>query len=279
MTGARAQGVERYWVDGVEGAAVAADDRGFAYGDGLFETLAVIDGRPRLLDYHLDRLQDGCRRLGLPLQRAALAQRLGGYAAELGDGVLKLVLTRGSGPRGYRLPASVQPREAIYASPRPAGFAALGGPPLRVRICRTPISVNAALAGLKHLNRLDQVLACAEWDDAATDEGLMLDDAGRIVCATAANVFLAEGEALVTPALARAGVAGVMRRAVLAAARRLGVPCEVGDVDPARLRAATEVMLSSALIGLRPVASVDGRPLPSHGPLTQRLQQALQETL
>jgi 4-amino-4-deoxychorismate lyase len=127
-----------------------------------------------------------------------------------------------------------------------------------VRLCETPLGLNPRLAGIKHLNRLEQVLACAEWNDPAIAEGLMSAVDGRIVCATAANVFLVKEGRLLTPAIRDCGVAGVMRGVVLAAASELGIVAETVDVRIDDLGAADEVFLTNAITGVRPVGEILG---------------------
>jgi 4-amino-4-deoxychorismate lyase len=268
----------QWWVDGIPAAPVPTDDRALNYGDGLFETMAVVAGQVRLLDYHLDRLLNGCRRLAIACDRASIERTLRARAEALGNGVLKLLLSRGSAARGYRAPPEVTPRCIISVTPREAGFAVLRDTPIRVRTCVTPVSINPALAGIKHLNRLEQVLARSEWQDESIAEGLMLDDAGRVVCATAANVFAVLEGVLVTPSLQRAGVAGVMRRAVLESAQDLGLSVRIAELPFERLPDATELMLSSALTGLRSVDRLDENVLAQHK-LADRLRARLAERL
>ncbi|MEO0973086.1 MAG: aminodeoxychorismate lyase [Pseudomonadota bacterium] len=239
-----------------------ADDRGLAYGDGLFETVAVAGGVPRLLSSHLDRLLAGAARLAIPVQRSVVERRLRHHARELGDGVIRYTLTRGSGPRGYAPPRAPTPRHLLQQSPREAGFAdAWWSPtasPIAVRTCRTRLSVNPALGGLKHLNRLPQVLARGEWSDPHVAEGLMRADASTIVCATAANVFALVAERLYTPGLERAGVDGVMRRAIMELAPSVGLDVHVEEKTLAFLTdEANAVFLSSALTGVRLVWRID----------------------
>jgi 4-amino-4-deoxychorismate lyase len=246
-------------VDGAPADALPLDDRGLHYGDGLFETLSVHGGRAGLLDRHLQRLARGCAALGLPAPDAGLlALELEAAAARLGEGVLKLVLTRGGSERGYAPPADPRPRRIVLAqdaAKRPPAWWTEG---VRARVCATRLGRNARLAGLKHLNRLEQVLARAEWQDPDVAEGLMLDDRDDLVCATSANVFLVLQDALVTPAVDEAGVAGVVRDCVLEAAARLGIPARVRRVPAAELARASEVMLSNSLVGLWRVRDLDG---------------------
>ncbi len=249
--------IGRRLVNGSETAGIAADDRGLQYGDGLFETMAATGGRIRHLKLHLARLEEGCRRLRMPMPAAGLVEDECARVLEgLGTGTVKLTLTRGPGPRGYRPPPEPSlTRIVVSSAARPRGDAL---PPLAVRICETRMGLNPALAGLKHLNRLEQVMACAEWDDPAIGEGLMLSSDGRLVSATAANVFLVEAGRLVTPDIRDCGVAGVMRQVVLTAAAELGLPHAIEDVHPDRLQFAEEVFVTNAVVGIRPVAELVG---------------------
>jgi 4-amino-4-deoxychorismate lyase len=249
--------IGRRLVNGSETAGIAADDRGLQYGDGLFETMAAVGGRVRHLDLHLTRLEQGCRRLRMPMPSPGLIEDECARVLEgLGAGTVKLTLTRGPGPRGYRPPAEPSvTRIVVSSAPKPRGDALA---PLAVRFCETRMGLNPLLAGLKHLNRLEQVMACAEWDDPAIGEGLMLSSDGRLISATAANVFLVEDGRLVTPAIRDCGVAGIMRQLVMAAAAEMGLPTVVEDVLPDRLVAADEFFVTNAVVGIRPVEELVG---------------------
>jgi 4-amino-4-deoxychorismate lyase len=260
------------WIDGARQAASTTLDRGLEFGDGLFETMAVHGGRVRLLDRHLERLYAGAARLGIAAPAdATLREEIARAAAEPGCGVLKLIVTRGAGGHGYRAESGPAPRRWLAAlSPRtrPASWPQAG---VVARICATRLAEQPLLAGLKHLNRLEQVLARREWSDPEVAEGLMLDVHGRLVCGTMSNVFLVVNGTVVTPLLARCGVAGVMRAAVLAALRAAGSAVAERDVDLAEVAAASEVFLSNALIGAWPVRRLEawqGAP----GPVVRRVQ-------
>lgn len=193
--------------------AVPFDDRGFAYGDGLFETVLVRDGRPLLWEAHLARLAWGCERLAIPCPARASLDAL---PAQAGPGlkVLKLVVTRGSGGRGYLPPESPEPRlrwRAVPFAPREARWR----DGVRVRLCELQLGHQPRLAGLKHLNRLENVLARQEWHDEAIAEGLLCDGEGRLVEATAMNLFWLRDGRLETPRLDQCGVAGTLRAALL----------------------------------------------------------------
>ena len=260
------------WRDGQLLAAAEASDRGLEFGDGLFETVAVVGGRPRLLEAHLARLAGGCARLAIPVPAAAtLRAEILAAAAVPGTGIVKLIVTRGAGGTGYAPAAGAPPRrylEALPPRPRPAEWAEAG---VAIRLCATRLAEQSLLAGLKHLNRLEQVLARGEWSDPAIAEGLMLDVHGRLVCGTMSNVFIASDPEILTPALERAGVAGVMRGALIAAFRAAGMRVTVRDIDPAELETAREVFLTNALIGAWPVRSLGERHWPA-GPCARRAQ-------
>lgn len=257
-------------IDGVPAATVALADRGFQYGDGVFETLAVRDGRPEFWTRHLARLAAGCARLGLPAPDAGLlADEAAMLCRARARAVLKIVLTRGQGGRGYRPPQPCAPTRALGAYPWPADAGPLA--PVAVRWCAHPVSVNPRLAGLKHLNRLDQVLARAEWDDPAIAEGLMATPDGALVEATAANVFLVCNGRLLTPALDRAGIAGIVRALVFEGAVRHGRIVTEATLTRADVLAADELFLCNSIYGLRPVARLDAHVWPAPGPVTRAL--------
>lgn len=262
-------------VDGVPGAAVPADDRGLAYGDGLFETVAWRDGAPLRWARHLTRLTAGCRRLGLPPpdpdRLLAEARRV---APARGRAVVKLVLTRGGGGRGYRPPAVPRVRRVVSAHPMPA-LPAFGAGAAAV-FCETRLAASPALAGLKHLGRPEHVLAAAEVARAGAWEGLMRDPDGWVVCGTRTNLFAVRGGVLWTPELSRCGVCGILRAEVLDLARRLAIPIRIGRLGMDDVLGADELFLTNALIGILPVTRLGGGDRPV-GPVTRRLAAALAE--
>jgi 4-amino-4-deoxychorismate lyase len=262
--------IGRRLVNGSETAGIAADDRGLQYGDGLFETMAAAGGRIPLLPLHLARLEDGCRRLRIPMPSVGLLEDECGRVLEgMGTATVKLTITRGPGPRSYRPTAEPSvTRIVVSSAARPRGDAL---EPAVLRICRTRMGLNPLLAGLKHLNRLEQVMACSEWDDPGIDEGLMLSSDGRLVSATAANVFMVEDGRVVTPDIRDCGVAGVMRQVVLAAAADSGLRVVVEDVQPDRLAAADELFVTNAVVGIRPVQEIVGIRRWTAGEVTRKL--------
>ena len=261
---------ETVLVDGMPAAQVASDDRGLLYGDGLFETVLFVDGAAPLWPRHLQRLTLGCARLRLPPPDVAeLARESVLVAAGHARAVVRITLTRGSGPRGYAPPIAPQPRRIVAAHAAPAPRLDCFRAGIRVGFCATLLASQPLLAGLKHLNRLEQVLARAEWDDPAIAEGLMFDSADHPVCATAANLFAVVDGVLRTPALDHCGVAGVARAEVLAR-------CDGAVVAPltrGELMRADEVFLSSSVRGIVPVAQTPDRSY-GVGATTRALQAA-----
>ncbi|MCP5198360.1 MAG: aminodeoxychorismate lyase [Gammaproteobacteria bacterium] len=244
-------------VDGQAATSVDVADRGLAYGDGLFETIAWHHGAALALDAHLARLGADARRLGLEAPpRELLEAEIRQLGRGRASGVVKLLLTRGSGGRGYRPARPAKPRRIVSMHPWPQLPAADAA--LEAWLCRHPVSANPAIAGIKHLNRLDQVLASAEWPDEACFEGLMCDVDGNLVEGTRSNLFVRRADRLLTPGLERAGVAGIVRAAVLAAAPALGLRCEIRTLAPAELAAADELFVTNSIIGIRSLARVRG---------------------
>jgi 4-amino-4-deoxychorismate lyase len=247
------------WINGRKSTKIDSRDRGLQYGDGVFETMRVRRARVRLLDYHLERLVAGCRRLGIAGPSALLLRReVERIAASRSEGVLKLIVTRGvSTLRGYRPTGRERCTRILSLHALPRSVVTDAALPARVRLCATPLGLNPRIAGLKTLNRLESVLARAEWNDARIWEGLMRDVDENIVCGTMSNLFLKRGSSLMTPLLDRCGVAGVMRRWVLESAADLRLIAVERRIGWQELRDAEEVFMSNAVVGLRSVGVIE----------------------
>ncbi|WAH60432.1 aminodeoxychorismate lyase [Pseudomonas silvicola] len=259
------------WVDGQPADTLAVKNRGLAYGDGLFETIAVTSGKPVLLARHLHRLAEGGARLAIALDVGLVEGELLAAAAQLGEGVLKLVVTRGDSQRGYAADPLAPPRRLVLGNPPvayPVSYAEQG---VRLFDCQTRLAEQPLLAGLKHLNRLEQVLARGEWNSPDFAEGLMRDTSGRLIEGVFSNLFLVHDGHLLTADLSRCGVAGVMRAELLAQAERLGISVQVRDLWPADLERADEVFVCNSVYGIWPVYAFVSLNW-SAGPLTRKLQ-------
>lgn len=259
------------WVDGVAQSHLALNNRGLAYGDGLFETMAVRRGRPALLDRHLQRLATGCERLSLVADLRQVRAEVQAYARAMDEGVLKLILTRGDSLRGYAADPVAPSRRILQASALPTYPAAYAEHGVQLFACQTRLAEQPLLAGLKHLNRLEQVLARNEWHGGDYAEGLLLDTQDRLVEGVFSNLFLVRAGQLLTPDLSRCGVAGTLRGYLLDSAAGHGLTVQVGDLSMADLAAADEVFVCNSVYGIWPVLGCASLKWPA-GPLTRKLQ-------
>lgn len=249
-------------IDGVETGRLSIADRGLQYGDGLFETIAVRDGRPCLWTEHFERLARGSERLGIPCPAQDLLYRECRYLIRRESAaVLKLILTRGSGGRGYCAPLDPHPVRILTLHPWPNHPAAWSEQGVTATFCRTPLGENPSLAGLKHLNRLEQVLARSEWRDPQIAEGLMQDSRGRVIGGTMSNLFLVDGRRLLTPRLDTCGIAGTVRALVLRIAGTFGIEVLEQNITRADLVGTDGLFLTNALIGVWPVRRLGAQVL------------------
>lgn len=269
-------------VNGAFSETLNAADRGVQFGDGLFETMLLHRGQVQLLDLHFERLLEGARRLRIAISEARIEQDLQYYLqhCQLPDSaVLKVIVTRGESSRGYRPPEGaratlivrIYEHQALSDDRRERGVA--------LRVCQTRVAHNEALAGIKHLNRLEQVLARAEWNDDDIFEGLMLNAGGHIVAGTMSNVFVCKDEAIVTAPVDRCGINGVIRRQIIERlAPQLGIPVTQRELSRNDLSQADEVFISNSLIHIVPVYACEHMRF-AVGSVTQALQVALHESL
>ncbi len=235
---------------------IPVTDRGLGYGDGLFRTVLLKQGRPTLWHWHWQCLLHDCAALGLPLPaESVLLAELAQLAAALPLAVGKIVLTRGSGARGYAMPQPMVPTRLVSV----AGFAPQPCPDgVTVRGGRLERASQPRLAGVKHLNRLENVLARAEWDDPAIREGLLCDAEGWLTEACACNVFVDFGSHVATPLLDRCGVAGAARACLLdRLADCLGRPVRVERIARAAVGEAQGLWLCNSVVGVLPVRRLD----------------------
>lgn len=243
-------------INGVQADSVNALDRGLHYGDGVFRTLKVVAGQVRWWKDQFGKLAEDCAALRLPCpDRKVLEGEVRQLAAEPGVGVIKIIVTRGAALRGYGIPPNADPTRIIMGFP-PSGRENLD---VQVRWCDLRLASQPKLAGIKHLNRLENVLARSEWNAPDIAEGLLLDEAGSVICATMANLFIVEQGRLITPDLSRCGIAGVARSRIIRAAKRHGETVRVESITRERLLAADEVFLCNSLIEIWRVAGLEDR--------------------
>ncbi|KUM04512.1 aminodeoxychorismate lyase [Chromobacterium subtsugae] len=262
-------------VNGLPAEAVSALDRGLAYGDGVFRTLQLRDGRPRLWRWQYARLADDAARLALPLpDEQLLLDELAALGREHPLAVGKITLTRGVGARGYAMAAAGEPTRIVSAAPWAGYPEEYGERGVSARWCELRLSLQPRLAGVKHLNRLESVLARSEWSDPAIQEGLLLDQDGWLAEGTMSNVYLLRDGVIHTPLLDRCGVNGAVRDWLTENVSSFGLEFTESRLCPADLIDADAVFLSNSLIGLWPVARLGDRAW-TPSPLLQTLRQAL----
>ncbi|MBI1424337.1 MAG: aminodeoxychorismate lyase [Gammaproteobacteria bacterium] len=262
-------------INGVPENRIGIQDRGLLYGDGVFRTLCVEQGRPLHWAHHYRKLHQDCAALDLPCPEAALlAAELGQLSVRQPDGIAKIIITRGTGERGYAPPASPAPVRILSISPSPVFPEAYRKQGVRLRLCDLHLSHQPRLAGIKHLNRLENVLAAAEWRDPDIAEGLLLDMDGNVIEGTRSNLFLVRNGILFTPDLSRCGVAGVQRERVMRYASSHSMACTTGCFTLDDVLAADEVFLVNSVIGLWPVCQLQGRNW-SHYPVSHQIAEWL----
>ena len=267
-------------INGISGNQISVFDRGFQYGDGVFETIALQKGRLLFWDEHLKRLIMGCKRLSIPVPDTNLLFR---EAQILSSGVdkavIKITISRGVGERGYQQPDPVNITRVVSlheAKKYPKSNWIDG---VNVIICNSVMGSNKQLAGIKHLNRLEQILARNEWSDMNVAEGIMRDNSENVIEGTYTNVFMVSNGEITTPRLENCGVEGVMRNIVMKLITSTPSckvsACKVSDIKLSELLSADEVFLTNSLIGIWPVKKIDEVPF-SVGPVSQLLWKKLQ---
>jgi 4-amino-4-deoxychorismate lyase len=268
-------------VDGQPASAVSVMDRGLQFGEGVFETIACLNGRARFLPLHLERLEFGCERLGIrPPGREETTAEVLGLAGGVERAIVKVLVTGGEAvARGYARSGNETATRITIRYPWPHDDAAQSHDGVMARTLSMRLGENPRLAGLKHCNRLEQILARAELSkEPQLAEGILFSSSGNLVSGTSCNVFLVRESCLLTPRIDQCGVAGVMRRVVLREARRVGIPSRECELRAESLHSADEVFLTNARIGIWPLRSVDDRAL-TPGPVTRHLQTVLQPLL
>ena len=252
-------------VNGKPGNLISIRDRGLLYGDGVFRTLRATQGKAQHWLLHYQKLRHDCTALGIACPDVGLlSAELNDLLARHPNGVVKLIVTRGEGTRGYAPPDRAETTHLWDISPLPdypADWAIHG---IKARLCQLRLSQQPRLAGIKHLNRLENVLAAAEWNDAQLPdsgiaEGLLLDIDGNAIEGTRSNLFLVSQGELITPDLSRSGVAGVQRDRVITWSTQHNMPLQIRDVGLDEVLHADELFVVNSIIGLWPVRELEQR--------------------
>lgn len=247
-------------VNGAVSDTIHVMDRGLMYGDGVFRTLRVRGGQPELWAQQYAKLEADCASLDILCPPPAiLEQEMRDVLHNEPDCVLKIVISRGEGGRGYGVPSSVHPSRVMVTASLPEYPAAYAQEGVRMHVCDIRLCHQPRLAGIKHLNRLENVLARMEWTTADTPEGLMLDADGNVIEGTMSNVFMRKENQLITPDLTLCGVAGLQRERIMEVAPALGLSVEVRNILLRELLEADEVLVCNSVIGIWPVREIGPR--------------------
>lgn len=264
-------------INGQEQDHISIQDRGLTYGDGLFETILVRSGRPVFLQQHLQRLSHGCQRLNIPrADSSALHQDIHRVIPPGHGGVIKIILTRGPGERGFTPPDSPRPTRIVQFQPPGHADASRSG--ISMRLCTTRLARQPILAGIKHLNQLERVLARAEWRDPGIQEGLMLDSDGLPIEGTMSNLFVVKQDQILTPDLSHCGVAGIIRQTILDHAADHALNTAIKRLSLDDVTHADEVFVSNSVMPVWPVVRFGNAAYPV-GPLTRRVQSMLEQAI
>jgi 4-amino-4-deoxychorismate lyase len=266
-------------VNGNSEDRIDVSDRGLQYGDGVFETIAYRNGKAEFLEQHLQRLQEGCARLAINFQQIDTLRFEIDTACEQLDSlsaVIKVIVTRGSGSRGYFSLNDSEPTRIITTHPYPKYPEHYHSEGVYIRFCEQRLSSNRKLAGIKHLNRLEQVLARNEWDDADIAEGIMSDMDDNIIECTMSNIFIVQSDKLYTPSIIDCGISGIMRAQIIQLATRSSLAVEEKTITRKDLAHADEVFVCNSVIGIWPVHTVSNHEY-GIGFITRFLQKALAE--
>ena len=263
-------------VNGKPGNLINIRDRGLLYGDGVFRSLRAIQGKAQHWPLHFQKLQHDCTALGIICPDVALlSAQLNELLAQHPDGVVKLIVTRGEGTRGYAPPASPESTLIWDVSPLPDYPADRATHGIKAHLCQLRLSHQPHLAGIKHLNRLEHVLASNEWSNTEVAEGLLMDAANNVIEGTRSNLFLVSQGKLITPDLSRCGVAGVQRERVMAWAKRHSMPLQVRDVSLDEVLHADELFVVNSIMVLWPLRELEQSRW-SDFPVAMQIRQTLE---
>ena len=261
-------------VNGLPSDALSITDRGLLYGDGVFETILCEAGRPVLLAGHTQRLENGCKRLGLSKQDLPTLLADIREVAKQDDCVVKVIITRGVRRRGYSYDKEDNASTRIVYRDElpniPVDYYRQG---VQLTKCQYTLPDNKQLAGIKHLNRLDQVMARSEWADEF-QEGVMFANDGRVVEGTMTNIFIQSNNQWLTPTLVNSGVLGVMRQWVMRNSFHAEIECVEKDIQLSELQQAQSIFVCNSVVGIWPVTKFDGKDYPVSEAVTRMMQEA-----
>ena len=273
-----------YLINGSFDHVISPFDRGFSYGDGVFRTMKMVDGLPDSWPLHYQKLVADCAAINIVCPSAELLmsdlQQLFTTIDLPEDqlAITKIIITRGEGNRGYTPPAITAPMRVITKSAMPQYPEVRFSEGVSLTVCETRLASQAKLAGIKHLNRLENVLARMEWTDAhmtnGIADGIMLDSAGNVIECTSANIFARFGDTLITPSLHQCGVAGITRQRIIDLAYTLSLKATVEVIDLPTVLSADEVIICNSLYSAWQVKTIQEKIIKT-GALAANIRVAL----
>jgi len=244
----------RYLVNGEKTDSISVTDRGLQFGDGIFETIRIHQGKPVWWQQHMDRLLDGCHRLrfaDIP-DVDTLQQEVTALASDCVAGVLKIIITRGYSNSGYATPADTPANRILFLTPG-MRHQSRAGQGIVMGVCSQRLAGHDSLSGIKHLNRLEQVIARLQCQAEGWDEGVMLDDQGTVIEGTMSNLFIWREDHLLTPSLQKTGFKGLCREIIIALAAENGITVEQTKLQLEDLTNSSGIFVTNSLIGIWPV--------------------------
>ena len=259
----------RCLINGEDKCEVPVSDRGLQYGHGVFETILYKSGNLQLWNKHIQRLRLGCERLEIDLPDTHTLYR---EAKKICDGddklILKIIITHGDSNKGYLPDKDAKSRRILYTTAYLQRYQTETPQGIDVALCQQKLAHNRKLAGIKHLNRLEQVLARTEWDGDQYDEGILTDLDDYLISGTMSNVFFVKDKTIITPDLSLCGVNGIVRELVLELAPELGFETNIRKIKLNEISTFSEMFLTNSLIKICPIKSFNGRKFASPGRVT-----------
>ena len=247
-------------VNGMPGDAISIHDRGLQFGDGVFETIAVQSGNLLCREAHFSRLETGCRHLSITCPDRSLLERESDRLCEsLASAVLKIIITRGSGGRGYHPPEEISANRILSVHEQPVYPSAYYRDGIDSYVCGGRIDHAPALAGIKHLNRLEQIILRREVAATPYPEGVVLDRNDNVVEGSMSNIFVVKDGKLITPDLSRCGIAGVIRKSIIELDKAAGRETAIRTIAREELFEADEIFYCNSVIGIWPVKRIGNK--------------------
>ena len=272
--------VQSYLINGSFDATISPFDRGFAYGDGVFRTLVMRNGVPESWPQHYQKLVADCAAINIVCPSAELLMSDLQQLFTLDEvAVAKIIITRGEGNRGYSPPPITAPMRVVTKSAMPEYPESRFSDGVNLHVCETRLAAQPLLAGIKHLNRLENVLARMEWHSPDIADGIFLDTNEHVIECTAANIFARFGDTLITPSLTNCGVAGITRQRIIELAHTLSLKIKIEAMSLEKLFSADEVIICNSLYGAFQVKSVQVKSVPAQQWLKQALAANIKNAL